>query len=216
MSSNRTRLGLFLAAAIAALASAGCVDQAKLIADLQGNLTDTRADRDRLALQLRATSQRADQLDGQVAALASMPADRWAAVPRPASLAIDGKSGLRTGTPQLGDSPTTQPTAGPVHVFARIYLLVCDQDGFPMRAVGPMKISLFDLSAAPPRVLGAYSFTPRQVARAYRSALGREIFAFDLPLNANPPDGRATVRVEFTDFLTGKTFLAEQSLVLLK
>jgi len=201
-------------AALAALSLAGCDDSAKQIRTLQNEVADLKAQKDRLDQQLRENTRLAENLRQQLATLNKMPADRWELVPKPTRLEIEGKSGLRAGKPDLFASPTTQPTDGPVGVFARLYLAVLDADGFPMRAVGPMTISLFDLSTNPPGVLGVYRFTPQQVAKQYTTVFMREIFGLDLPLSAAPKANRLTVRVEFTDYFTGRTFIAEQSLTL--
>ena len=85
-----------------------------------------------------------------------------------------------------------------------------------MRAVGPMSVSIFDLSGKAPRTLGSYSFTAQQVGKLYRSALSSEIYVVDLPLNSAPAKDLVAVHVEFTDWLTGRLFVAEKSVTGLK
>ncbi|MDD4890178.1 MAG: bZIP transcription factor [Phycisphaerae bacterium] len=201
-----------LCAICAAVLVAGCDDPNKRIRELQADVAKLQAENDRLKVELTGTSRKADELRNQIAILNSLPVDRWAMIPKPATVTIDGKSGLRTGKPQLDNSPTTQPTAGPVDKFVRLYVQVFDADNYAMHAVGAMKISLFDLAGAQPRSLGVYPFDARHLDRHYRTALTADLFAFDLPLTAAPAKGSVTVRIEFVDYLTGKTLTAEKGM----
>jgi hypothetical protein len=213
---NRPAL-LALACLFAALV--GCNDQSQQIASLQKQLTETKVQLDRETAkrtQSLATTQRQEE---QIATLSKIAPGHLGLVPRANSFEIAGATGLRRGKPELSNSPTTRPVgAGSANVnqFLRLYLVVRDQDSFPMRAVGPMTVSVFDLSGKDPRALGAYSFSAQQVAKLYRSALASEIFAFDLPLFAPPARNVVTVHVEFTDWLTGRSFTAERSVTGLK
>ena len=193
---------------------AGCNDPAKEIAGLQKDLTDTKTQLDREKAKQAETAALLRRQDEQIAALSKIDPARLAMVPRAASLEVGDGTGLRTGKPELSTSPTTQPAgvaSARVSQFVRLYVVIRDQDSFPMRAAGPMAVSIFDLSGKEPRSLGAYSFAAQQVAKLYRSAFTSEIYVVDLPLNSAPLKNVVTVHVEFTDWLTGRTFTAERS-----
>jgi hypothetical protein len=202
-------------AAVACLfALTGCNDPAKEIASLQKQLTDTKVQLDRVAATQADAAALVRRQDAQIATLSKIAPDQLATIPRAASLEIAGSTGLRRGKPELSNSPTTQPTnATPANVnqFVRLYFVVRDQDSFTMRAIGPMSVAIFDLSGKEPRTLGAYSFTAQRVSKLYRSALASELYVADLPLNSAPAKNLVTVHVEFTDWLTGRTFTAEKS-----
>ncbi|MCG3178058.1 MAG: hypothetical protein BIFFINMI_00381 [Phycisphaerae bacterium] len=195
----------------ALLALAGCRDDREIrLMEQQARIVQLQVENQRLGQELTATRSERDALKAELAAARGVPTGELKLVPLASRLQINRYSGLRPGQPQLSDSPTTQPDGDALpDVFARVYVQVLDQDGFAIRAAGRLSLSLFDLSGSSPHSMGAYDFPPDRLAGHYRSSLGTEFYAFDLPLPAAPPQEGVTLRIRFDDLLTGRTLDAQ-------
>jgi len=89
----------------------------------------------------------------------------------------------------------------------RVYLRPIDQDGHAIKAAGRVKVQLFDLAAAPERnLLFECTYDELQVRRCWSGGFMAYHYTFECPWKSPPPHNELTVRVEFTDYLTGKTF----------
>ncbi len=100
----------------------------------------------------------------------------------------------------------------PGHDGIRVYLLPKDQYGHTLKAAGDVKIQLFDLAEpAAGNLLATYEFTPDAIARNWHSGFATYHFRFDCPWKSAPPrHAEITVRVTFTDYLTGKPFTVQK------
>ncbi len=97
----------------------------------------------------------------------------------------------------------------------RVYLKPTDSYGSTIKAAGDVTIQLFDLATDPKNTLiGEYTFAAEKLNDHWYGGFGVYHFRFDCPWPSDtPPAGRkVTVRVEFFDHLTGKTF-SEQTVV---
>jgi hypothetical protein len=95
----------------------------------------------------------------------------------------------------------------------KVYLLPIDQDGSVIKAAGDVKIDLFDLAAGPQEnLIGRYEWTAEQLSKQWSSGFVAYHFSFVCPWKSSPPPhDEITVRVEFTDYLTGQVFTAQKS-----
>jgi len=94
----------------------------------------------------------------------------------------------------------------------KVFLLPIDADGSVIKAAGDVKIQLFDLAADPAQnLVGEYRWTVEQLSKQWSSGFMAYHFSFECPWPDGPPQhDEITVRVEFTDYLTGKTFTAQE------
>ncbi len=94
----------------------------------------------------------------------------------------------------------------------KVYLRTIDQDGSVVKAAGDVKIQLFDLAAKPENnLVGQYNWQAEQISKRWSSGFMTYHFSFECPWPAAAPGhDQITVRVEFTDYLTGKIFDAQK------
>jgi len=95
----------------------------------------------------------------------------------------------------------------------RVYLQPVDQQGSIIKAAGEVKVQLFDLAAGPEdNRIAELSLSDDQVSQRWFSGLGTNHFSFDCPWRegTSPAHSEITVRVEFTEYLTGKMFTVQQ------
>ncbi|MHC4295419.1 MAG: hypothetical protein ACYSTL_07520 [Planctomycetota bacterium] len=94
----------------------------------------------------------------------------------------------------------------------KVFLKPIDRAGSVVKAAGDVKIQLFDLGIEPPdNLIGEYEWTPGQIAKQWSSGFVAYHFSFECPWKGSAPQhDEITVRVEFTDYLTGKTFTAQK------
>ncbi len=87
-----------------------------------------------------------------------------------------------------------------------------DQYGSVLKAAGSVKVQVFDLAATQAgNLLAECDYDPNAAAKNWVSGLFSSYYAFTLPLPAEPPaHSELTVRAEFTEYLTGKTFTTQQ------
>ena len=196
---------------LALLVLAGCDDAAKRLAQAELKLAAADAQQDKLRIQIDQQKSRIDALDRQLAEINRLPADRWQLLPKAERIELGSLSGIRKGRPQVGvpptsqsDGPTTRPEAPGSGYFVRLYFQVHDRDGHRVHGAGPIDVSLFELTHSQAKSLGAFHYDATAADKLYRSALTGDFYAVDLPLPRLPTDG-VTTRIEFLDYLTGKT-----------
>jgi hypothetical protein len=93
----------------------------------------------------------------------------------------------------------------------KVFLEPVDQTGSIIKAAGDVKIQLYDL-AAPPKenLIKEFLFNVDEVAKHWYGGFGAYHYSFECLWKDNPPrHNELTVRVEFIDYLTGKTFSAQ-------
>ncbi|MFW6153767.1 MAG: hypothetical protein ACOC95_00960 [Planctomycetota bacterium] len=97
----------------------------------------------------------------------------------------------------------------PGHDAVKVYLEPIDQHGSVIKAAGDVTIELFDLPAGGVR-LGTFTFGGETLADQWRSGPLNDHFSFVCPFGSTRPSGsEVTVRVTFTEYLTGKTFTTQ-------
>ena len=99
----------------------------------------------------------------------------------------------------------------PGHDAIRVYLAPVDQHGSTIKAAGSVTIQLYDLAAKPKEnLLGEYRWTVDEASKKW-SSFFLQHYTFTCKWKAGPPrHDTVTVRVEFTDYLTGKPLTAQK------
>ncbi len=94
----------------------------------------------------------------------------------------------------------------------RVYLKPIDQAGSIIKAAGTVKVQLFDLTSESGETLIAQkTWTVQQLSDQWASGFVSYHFTLTCPWTSAPPaNNQITVRVEFVDLLTGKTFSAQK------
>jgi len=203
---------VFVLAVAAGLAAAGCSGGSRIAAendrlrsenaDLLSKLGDLEGRHQEFAAQLKvaAASQPQSTVDPEVRAntpvIGSVKLGKL-------SHAVDDD---RDGTPEK----------------LRLYLESADGRGRFTQVVGTVAVTAALLPTDGEAVtIGQGRFTPTEVRDAYRSGMTGTHYTFEIPVQVElpPPEAgkpvpTATVRVEFTDGLTGQTLTAERSIAL--
>ncbi len=91
----------------------------------------------------------------------------------------------------------------------RVYLTPIDRDGHAIKAAGAVKIQLFDL-AAKKNLVAACDFPVDKIAERWSAGFMTYHYRFDCRWKTPPKHSEITIRVEFIDYLTGKTFTAQK------
>jgi len=98
------------------------------------------------------------------------------------------------------------------HDAIRVYLRPIDRDGSVVKAAGSVTIQMFDLANAPnENLIARYEWTPREISKKFSGGFMGQHFTFDCPVDKRSLQrDEITIRVGFTDYLTGKTFTAQE------
>ncbi|MHC4982314.1 MAG: hypothetical protein ACYTF6_03995 [Planctomycetota bacterium] len=100
----------------------------------------------------------------------------------------------------------------PGHEGIKVYLQPIDQHGSVIKAAGDVEIQLYDLAKpAEKNLIGKYTWPVDEAAKQWSSGFVTYHYGFVCPWKNEPPKHEEiTVRVQFTDYLTGKTFAAQK------
>jgi hypothetical protein len=198
MTARLTRLWIGLLAA--SLLAGGCSKSPGEVA-LADQLAQSRRQVIELTQRKEALEYRLNQQDQQISTLVGLDGGRMDHLFTVEKINISRYS-----------SAVTADGSGPGRDAIRVYVECLDRDGSGLKAAGAIVIRLFDLSAKPEEVLlGECSWPVDQVGRCWRDGL----LAYHYDLLCPLPKGVAlpdvvTIRVQFTDYLTGKVLSAQQ------
>ena len=94
----------------------------------------------------------------------------------------------------------------------KVFLQPLDRQGSVIKAAAKVKIQLYDLAEAPKdNLIGQYEWDVEDVGSHWSSGFATYHYSFVCPWKSDPPNhNQITVRAEFTDYLTGKTFEAQK------
>ena len=99
----------------------------------------------------------------------------------------------------------------PGHDAIKVYLDPIDADGSTIKAAGDVTIQLFDLAADPKaNLLGEYRWRVAEISKQWSSGFVAYHYSFVCPFKSPPAHEELTIRVQFVDYLTGKTFTAQK------
>jgi hypothetical protein len=149
------------------------------------------------------------QHDGDVAQIAALQA-KVGAVP---TLPVDRLNQLfTTHGLKLGDL-TGGNSSGPNQKFddeLTVYAVPTDDDGEPIKAAGSFVIQAFDLALAGDQKIGEWSFDIDQTRKSWESLIFNSPILYNYALNCPwqkpPAHSDLTVKMTFTDALTGRVF----------
>jgi len=195
------KLGLLAAVSGLVLSAVfGCSERGELIR-MTKNRDAVQVERDRLRRELDSRNARIAKLDRRVETLAQFGPDRPADLFAPVKIEIVSRSGGIDLDGKPGDDAIT------------VYIRPIDVDGDAVKVPGLIRVQLLDNSVlGEPRVLGLCVFDdPGELRRMWYSKFGTNHFTAKCrfaPGKKPPEIGRVLVSVEFTDYLTGKTFTA--------
>jgi len=102
-------------------------------------------------------------------------------------------------------------TGGVAHDGIVIYLQPIDADGHVIKAAGTARVELFDLANPDGRqMIGRWDFTAKQLRQLWAGRLWTHHYTLRCKFPTRPAHDQITVRVQFTELLTGKTFTAQK------
>ena len=115
--------------------------------------------------------------------------------------------GLRLGKLTGGwDPDESKPGDEGIQVFT----VPTDQAGDEIKATGTFVIDAFDLSKGGEVRLGHWEFPTEETSKRWLGSALQYGFIFELPWQTVPTGGEVTIRVTFTDELTGRVFTAQR------
>lgn len=94
----------------------------------------------------------------------------------------------------------------------KVFLRPIDANGDTIKAAGAVTVQLYDLAqGADKTLIGEYKWSVDEVSKAFSGGFLTYHFTFTCPWKSGPPKhAEITVRVEFVDYLTGKTLSVQK------
>ena len=97
----------------------------------------------------------------------------------------------------------------PGHEGLRVYVSLIDQHGDEIKSSGSFVVEAFDLAESQAARLGRWEFPVEQSQANWHSFLTRYEYVLTCPWQRPPRHPDVTVKVQFTDELTGRQFTAQ-------
>ena len=145
-----------------------------------------------------------DQLTNRDATIQSLRSQQGPPLP---TLSPERLANLFTASHMEIQSSTDAADSGDGHGISgfRVFIRFTDQSGQIIPAAGTLAVEAFELPAAPapPRRIGAWTFTPQQMKKSWYSGLGLNHFAFTCPWESPPQLREIVFKAHFQDALTG-------------
>lgn len=88
----------------------------------------------------------------------------------------------------------------------KIYLTPRDEAGDPLKATGQVVVEVFNLAASSDLVLGRWEYSSQDLKEAWRGLGPLQAFVLTAPWQTIPEQRQLTVRVIYTDELTGRRY----------
>jgi len=181
-----------MAGLLAGLLLAGCAPAEDPMA-LQ--LQEALAARQRLAKENEALRRELQKQRQLVETLRALPAGRLESLVRVEKAEIGRYSG---GVDRNGQ---------PGHDAVRVYLNLFDQHGSQIKAAGDVTIQLYDLAAPPQEnFLAEHAWKAEKLHERWAGGFISNHYVFDCPRPERLAHEDVTVRLSFTDYLTGRSF----------
>jgi hypothetical protein len=98
------------------------------------------------------------------------------------------------------------------HEGLQVYTVPTDQEGDEIKASGSFTIDAFDLSRSSEVRLGHWEFSTDQSSKHWLGNALQYGYIFELPWQTAPTHDEVTVRVTFTDELTGRQFSNQRAI----
>ena len=192
---------ILITSMVAVLLCAGCMEPDTLTPKLQKQLQASQAREKQLTAQVEKLVAHSDEQDKQIATLRKLGPDRLGKL-----FVVDRiKLGRYTG----GIDTDKKPGQDAIKVIVKPY----DRAGSIIKAAGEIKIQLFDLGAPKAeRLIAEFIYPVEKIGKHWSSGFMSYHYSFDCLWPSPPKNPDITVRAEFTDYLTGKTF-SDQKLI---
>jgi len=180
------------------IAAAGCAGSNKKYSALREKIYELTDQNEQLSKQLEQTTAENEQLAGQVRVLSGLPDE------------VKGKNiyVLEKVTLTKHTNFYDKDGNGSKEKLL-VYLQPIDKDGDIIKATGEVEIELWDLSKEESQAkLAQWKVATDDLAKLWFSTLMRTNYrlTFDAPDGAMQSKEPLTVKVTFTDYLSGKTF----------
>lgn len=173
----------------------GCADKT---VDIRRELISTRDDLGQSQRRIVELQSQLEQCQNQVQTLTNLGDERLQDVYLVQRVEIGRRSSGVSTDDQEGDDAL------------RVYVEPIDQFGHVIKAAGAITVRLFDLAAPPDTLIGECVLTPKEAGSLWTGSFTGSYFMLTCPWNRPPTVDEITVRVEFTDYATGKTFTAQR------
>lgn len=191
-------LATMLLAAVLCAASAGCRSDEKLV-EARRNLADCRERLDRAQEENERLQQRIDDQQKRIdtlMALGDKRLDKLYYVDR-----------LDIGRYSTGVDTDDEPGDDAVKVF----LQPIDQEGNALKAAGSARIRVYDLAGdGNGALIGERRLSVDEFADDWAGGFMTYHYSTTVPFDRPPTTNEVTVRVEFVEYLTGRTFSAQR------
>lgn len=116
--------------------------------------------------------------------------------------------GLKLGKLTGGARSRSDATADDV---LKIYAIPTDDNGDDLKAAGSFVVTVFDLADTAQPLIGKWEFSVDEARKSWTSGALMYSYVLVAPLGSRTPKhDELTIRVAFTDLLTGRTFEAER------
>lgn len=115
--------------------------------------------------------------------------------------------GLRLGRLTGGARSKPELTADDV---IKVYAVPTDEAGDPLKAAGSFTVSAYDLADTKQPLVGQWEFGADDVRKMWYGDAMLYNYVLACPLPRQPTHGELTIRVVFSDSLTGRKFEAER------
>jgi outer membrane murein-binding lipoprotein Lpp len=198
------RAGLLITGVAVTLLFGGCRRPSAVNIDLRKRLQELEAQVTQMERQRQADRATISALQAQRETIATLPQER---IDR-----LVTAHGLRLGRLTGGaDLDPQQPGDDGL----RIYAVPIDANGDVLKAAGSFVIQAFDLTRGEGHLVGQWEFDPQQALRHWFGTGLLYTYVLPCPFEQRPQTQELTVRVTYTDELTGRQF-TEQRVVRLK
>jgi len=188
----------FLLATVLLVGLAGCGSPSKANIELRKQNADLRDQISKLQIQREGDQAQIRALETHATTVPSLSISRL----NDLSTAHGLKFGRLTGGADLNpDAPGDEGVKAEVIVY--------DGDGDPIKALGNFTVEAFDLADPNPRI-GKWTFAGSDARKNFFSTTFLYAFIFECPWQRVPSHNQITIKVNFTDALTGRTFDAEK------
>jgi len=174
--------------------------QDKKIKQLEADLASAREDLDQAGKDTAAARTELAEKQKQIDTLIKLGPDRLKKLFHVETIKLGRYTGGADFDGQAGDDGI------------KVFLRPIDSNGDTIKAAGSVTVQLYDLAQpADETLIGEYKWSVDEVAKAFSGGFMTYQFTFKCPWKPGPPKHKEiTVRVEFTDYLTGKHFRAQK------
>jgi hypothetical protein len=179
----------------------GCGSPSKPNIALRKQNTALQHEVEQLKLERQADAQTIRAMESRATTVPVLPNDRLSD--------LFTTHGLRLGklTGGWDRDPSTPGDEG-----LQVYTVPTDQEGDEIKAAGTFTIDAFDLSKGGETRLGHWEFPTEQASKHWLGNALQYGFIFEVPWQTAPTSEEVTVRVTFTDELTGRQFSNQRAI----